>query len=326
MSAVSRSGASSSVGSAATTRRGHGGQQERRRGAHGLQPADARRHAARGPCAPGTHRAAAAGRSLRCAAPGHPAAIIGQMARRARTRCDRGRARVDRSWTSQAAGGRKSWTRPLARTAGPTYRSYQPGGAIETEPERLVRQSLGSRAKVQPGPFVSRHSRSLTQRRGRRLCQPSWHAGPRRCGCEAGRQAGPPAQEADRDGHHRLSLVRRGRRAPARRARDSEPAFTCPGCATSVALVEERRGGARTGGLTGRGGGRLDERRGPRQGLGHEALVAGLDDAVDEPQALVEGQERRLHGVRREPLHLVEPDAEGLARAPRTRRSGSRRS
>ena len=35
--------------------------------------------------------------------------------------------------------------KPLVATGGPTYRRYQPGGVIETEPERLVRQSLRRR-------------------------------------------------------------------------------------------------------------------------------------------------------------------------------------
>src|ERR687897_1755725 len=41
------------------------------------------------------------------------------------------------------------------------------------------------------------------------------------------------------------------------------------------------------------------------QGLGPQGRKAGLDGALDDAQALVEGPERRLHGVDREPLDLV---------------------
>jgi len=43
--------------------------------------------------------------------------------------------------------------KPLALTNTETYRGYQPGGVIETEPERLVRQSLGRRDGDPAGLF-----------------------------------------------------------------------------------------------------------------------------------------------------------------------------
>src|SRR5262245_41456378 len=46
--------------------------------------------------------------------------------------------------------------------------------------------------------------------------------------------------------------------------------------------------------------------------LGPQRREAGLDDPLDDPQALVERPERRLHGVDREPLDLVPAPAERL--------------
>ena len=52
---------------------------------------------------------------------------------------------------------------------------------------------------------------------------------------------------------------------------------------------------------------------------GAQRRVAGLDLLVDDPQPAVEGPERRFHGVERQPLHVVEADAERRDAASRTR-------
>src|ERR1700685_61718 len=53
-------------------------------------------------------------------------------------------------------------------------------------------------------------------------------------------------------------------------------------------------------------GGRAAQAGGPGDG------EAGLDDGVDQPQALVEGGERALHGVGRQPLDVTPAVPEGL--------------
>ena len=45
-------------------------------------------------------------------------------------------------------------------------------------------------------------------------------------------------------------------------------------------------------------------------GFPAEARVPGLDDLVDQPQAFVEREERALHRVQGQPLHLAEADPE----------------
>ena len=174
---------------------------------------------------------------MSCGSPsGH---IIGQMTRPCRrdpiVDGDRGSI-VDRPTADPPSRGQD----PLPQRSPRAYRACQPGGAIDTGPERLVRQSFGIRAKVHPGPFVSL---------GLLEAEPAGRAAAERAvpaelahGCgmvrrEAGRGAG--ALPGGRPhGHHPLSLVRGRRRAPAH-GPHPEPVFTCPGCATSVALVDD---------------------------------------------------------------------------------------
>src|SRR6266496_1814527 len=66
----------------------------------------------------------------------------------------------------------------------------------------------------------------------------------------------------------------------------------------------------------------------PDSGLevfGAEGGVAGLDQAVDDAEALVEGPEGRLHGVDGEPLQLVPAVAEGVDELVQLLGEGDRR-
>lgn len=62
---------------------------------------------------------------------------------------------IDRGWTGYEPGHLVD--KSLASPCGPPYRRYQPGGVIETEPERLVRQSLGRRDDGSAGLFRARY-------------------------------------------------------------------------------------------------------------------------------------------------------------------------
>ena len=88
-------------------------------------------------------------------ATGHARGIIDQMAGTCIT--DRCRSIVDDGCGSIVDERRRifriSWTSHLSSARATTYRRYQPGGVIETEPERLVRQSLGSRDGDPAGLF-----------------------------------------------------------------------------------------------------------------------------------------------------------------------------
>ena len=166
---------------------------------------------------------------------GHAARIIEQMARMCITDHDwvdrSWTASVDRSWTEPTRNLPSSWTSHLPRPAPAAYRRYQPGGVIETEPERLVRQSLG-----QPRRRLSRALSCLPLRSARdTVAGTALHRDARRSTATV-----TSPRRRTHDGHHHLPLVRGGLTcSPFAELEEPEASFTCPDCGTTVDFVEE---------------------------------------------------------------------------------------